>query len=94
MARPTIAELRALVQSLRYALSTHAIAELADKDLTVLDFENVVLTGSIVAHQRDWTTREIKCVVRGSALDGQKAESVIKVNRTGRFRVITIYCID
>ena len=94
MARPTIAELRALVRSLRYAFSIHAAEELADENLTTLDFENVILTGSIVARQRDWATREIKCVACGSTLDGQQAESVVKVSRGGELRVITVYCID
>ena len=69
MARPTIAELRALIRSLRYALSNHAVNELDNDNLTNVDLEEIILTGAIVARQRDRTTREVKCVITVYCID-------------------------
>ncbi len=46
----------------RYVGSTHAAEELDDDSLSILDFENTILTGQIVERQRDTKTREVKCV--------------------------------
>ena len=48
MAQATIKRLRDLIRSLNYAVSIHAAEELEDDNLTILDFENIVLTGAIV----------------------------------------------
>ena len=45
MTRTSIAQLRRLVRTLNYVVSTHAADELEDDNLTILDLENIVLTG-------------------------------------------------
>ncbi|MGH8614256.1 MAG: DUF4258 domain-containing protein [Gammaproteobacteria bacterium] len=69
----------------------HAAEELDDDNLTILDLENIILTGKIIARQRDWQTREGKCVIRGFTLDGLEAETIVKIGPTGRLVVITVY---
>ncbi|MBV5297559.1 MAG: DUF4258 domain-containing protein [Rhodoferax sp.] len=91
MAQTTISHFRYLIRTLNYVVSTHAAEELEDDDLTILDLENIVLTGQIIERQRDTQTREVKCVVTGIALDGTVAEAVVKLGFTGKLVVITIY---
>ena len=91
MTQVTIAHLRHLIRTLSYVVSTHAADELEDDNLSILDLENIILTGQIIDRQRDAQTREVKCVVAGLRLDGSAAEAVVKVGSTGKLIVITVY---
>ena len=57
MPQLTIARIRALVRALNYVVSIHAADELQDDNLSILDLENVVLSGRIIERQRDRQTR-------------------------------------
>jgi hypothetical protein len=48
MTQVSIAHLRQLIRTLSYIVSTHAANELEDDKLTILDLENIVLSGQIV----------------------------------------------
>ena len=91
MAQTTIKRLRDLIRSLNYAVSIHAAEELEDDNLTILDFENIILTGAIVERQRDRETREVKYIVRGNALSSVLAEAVVKIAPERNLFVITVY---
>ena len=91
MGQLSITQIRQLVRTLSYVVSTHAAEELEDDNLSILDLENIVLTGQITARQRDAKTREVKCVVTGITLDGTAAEVVVKVGFSGKLVVITVY---
>lgn len=93
MAASTIHQLRKLIRTLDYVVSTHATEELEDDQLSILDLENIILTGKIVERQRDAKTREIKIVTSGITLDGRDAQAVVKVGFTGKLIVITVYAI-
>ena len=92
MAQATINRLRDLIRSLNYALSIHAAEELEDDHLTILDFENLILTGTIVERQRDRRTREVKYIVRGTTLSGVSAETAVKIAPDGNLFALTVYC--
>ena len=83
--------MRELVRSLRYVVSIHAAEELDDDNLSILDLENIILTGQIIERQRDRSSREVKYVIQGTTLAGYRAEAVAKVSPTGRLYVITVY---
>ncbi len=83
--------LRDLIRSLNYAVSIHAAEELEDDNLTILDFENIILTGAIVERQRDRQTREVKYIVRGSTVDDVPAEAVVKIAPDGNLFALTVY---
>ena len=91
MAQTRISHFRHLIRTLNYVVSTHAAEELEDDSLTILDLENIVLTGQIIERQLDTQTREVKCVVSGIALDGSATEAVVKLGFTGKLVVITVY---
>ena len=93
MTQVSIAHLRQLIRTLSYAVSTHAADELEDDNLTILDLENVVLSGQIVERQRDRNTRETKYVIQGGTLDGTAAEVVAKIGHSGKLYIITVYVI-
>ena len=52
-------------RTLNFVVSTHAAEELDDDNLTILDLENIILTGQVIERQRDVQTREIKCALLG-----------------------------
>ena len=91
MAQATIRHFRHLIRSLNYVVSTHAAEELDDDNLSILDLENIVLTGEVIERQRDAQTGEAKCVVSGITLDGASAEVIVKIGFTGKLVVITVY---
>jgi hypothetical protein len=93
MTQVSIAHLRQLIRTLSYVVSTHAANELEDDNLSILDLENIVLTGQVIERQRDRGTRETKYVIQGSKLDGTAAEVVAKVGHTGRLFIITVYVL-
>ena len=51
MAEPTITKIRECIRSLNYVVSIHAAEELDDDSITILDLENIILTGEIIEHQ-------------------------------------------
>jgi hypothetical protein len=93
MGHPTINQLRHLIRTLNYVVSTHASEELEDDNLSILDLENIILTGQITERQRDTQTRESKIVISGIILDGNHAQAVVKVGFTGKLIVITVYVL-
>ena len=93
MQHPGISQIRELVRSLNYVVSIHAAEELDDDNLTILDLETIILAGEITQRQRDRQTREVKCVVRGSTLDGAVAEAVVKIGHGGKLVFITAYVV-
>lgn len=91
MAQVTIIRLRHLIRTLNYVVSAHAADELEDDNLSILDLENIVLTGQVVERQRDRATRETKYVVQGVTIEGTPAEVAVKIGHGGRLVVITVY---
>lgn len=91
MAPVTISRIRHAIRTLNYFVSTHATDELEDGQLSILDLENIILTGQVAQRQRDFGSREVKCVIAGTALDGAPAEAVVKVGSSGRLIIITVY---
>jgi fatty acid/phospholipid biosynthesis enzyme len=93
VSRLSITQVRDLVRSLNYVVSLHAAEELEDDNLTILDLENIILTGGILERQKHRETRETKIVIRGRTLDDRQAEAVIKVGPTGALYIITVYLV-
>ncbi len=89
----SITHLRQLIRTLSYVVSTHAADELEDDHLSILDLENIILSGQIVERQRDRNTGEAKYVIQGSTLTGVAAEVVAKVGHSGRLFIITVFVV-
>ena len=93
MSRLSIVRVRDLVRSVNYVVSLHAAEELEDDNLTILDLENILLTGRIVERQKDRRTRETKTIIRGRILDDREGEAIVKVSLSGVLYVVTVYLI-
>jgi hypothetical protein len=74
-------------------VSVHATEELDDDNLSILDLENILLTGEIVERQRDRQTYERKFVVRGITVAGLHAEAVVRFGPRGQLIIITVYLV-
>lgn len=83
--------MRHLVRLRQYVVTTHADEEANEDDLSILDIESAILTGSIVERQRDRETREWKYVVHGQALDGRGICIVAKFGLVSRLYILTVY---
>jgi len=87
-------ELRRFREAVRlgeYDITSHGLDEMEDDELSVLDLESCVLTGSIVERQRDRRTGEWKYVIEGQALNGEGVAVVAKRLVRGKMGVLTIY---
>ena len=89
----SITRLRGLVRTLRYSVSLHAAEEMEDDGISILDLENIILTGHIVERQKDRETNETKIVIRGRTLDGRQAEAVVNIGLAGTLYIITVYLV-
>ena len=91
MPLPSITRIRNLIRTLRYVVSLHVVEEMEDDDITILDLENLILTGHIAERQKDQKTDETKIVIRGRTLDRRQAEAVVKIGFSGILYIITVY---
>ena len=68
-----------------YDLTIHAIEEMAEDDLDILDLEHAVITGQVVRrHKHD--PRGIKYTIQGPSADGEKFVGVVgRFHGTDRF---------
>ena len=77
-----------------YDLTIHAIEEMAEDDLDILDIEHAVLNGQVVRrHKHD--PRGTKYAVEGLAVDGERVVGVVgRFHATDRFLIITVYDVN
>jgi hypothetical protein len=72
-------------------MSAHAMEEMDEDLLTILDVEEAVLSGQVVRLEKD-DPRGTKYVVVGIALDQQTPVGVVgRFASTGRYLIITVY---
>jgi hypothetical protein len=77
-----------------YDLTIHAIEEMAEDDLDILDIEQAVLNGQVVRrHKHD--PRGTKYAIEGLAVDGERVVGVVgRFNSTDRLLIITVYDVN
>ena len=72
-------------------MTVHAIEEMAEDDLDIIDVEQAVLNGQVVRTEKD-DPRGTKCVIEGLATDGETSVGVVGRFQGGeRYLIITIY---
>ena len=83
-----------MILSRDYDLTIHAVEEMAEDDLDLLDIEHAVLNGQVVRrHKRD--PRGTKYTVQGLALDGERTVGIVgRFHAINRFLIITIYDVS
>ena len=82
-----IRQIQALVQNNCYYLTEHAMEEAEIDDFDVFDVEHGILTGKT---HRTWP-RDDKYEVVGMSLDGRLIGVVLRVTKTIKVRIITVY---
>jgi len=94
MPRSWIDRIREKVRLRQYDMTVHAVEEMAEDGLDIVDVEHAVLAGRVVRVERD-DPRGNKHVIEGMAAD----DGVTRVGVVGRFTgggrylIITIYAI-
>jgi hypothetical protein len=72
-------------------MSVHAMEEMAEDDLDIVDVEQALLTGQLIRTEKD-DPRGTKYVVEGFAIDGETAIGVVgRFLGSERYLIITIY---
>ncbi|MGB7084543.1 MAG: DUF4258 domain-containing protein [Phormidesmis sp.] len=72
-------------------MSAHAVEEMAEDLLSILDIEEAVLSGRVVRTEKE-DPRGTKYVVVGTALDGKTPVGVVgRFASSGRYLIITVY---
>ena len=71
-------------------MTVHAMEEMAEDDLDILDVEHAILNGQIGESRRD--ARGIRYTLEGLALDSEKPVRIVgRFDAKTRFLIITVY---
>ena len=91
MPRSDIDRIREKIRLRQYDMSAHAMEEMAEDLLTILDVEEAVLSGQVIRVEKD-DPRGTKYIVVGTALDQQTPVGVVgRFASTGNYLIITVY---
>lgn len=86
-----IYRIREKIHLRQYDMTAHAMEEIAEDLLTILDVEEAVLSGRVIRAEKD-DPRDTKYVVAGTALDQQTPVGVVgRFLGNGRYLIITVY---
>jgi hypothetical protein len=89
--RNDIDRIREKIRLRQYDMSAHAMEEMAEDFLTILDVEKAVLSGRVIRVEKE-DPRGTKYVVVGTALDRQTPVGVVgRFANNGRYLIITVF---
>jgi uncharacterized DUF497 family protein len=91
MFEAVLQHIQAKIRTLDYVMTIHADEEMDDDGLSILDVEQVILTGQIVERQRDRDTGDWKHLITGQTDDGLTVTVVAKLSPTDTVVIITVY---
>lgn len=63
--------MREKIRARQYVMTVHAEEEMDEDGLSIFDVERCILTGEIIARQKDHETDEWKYLVKGRSLTGR-----------------------
>ena len=93
MPRSRVERIRASIRLRQYDMSAHAMEEMAEDRLDILDIEHALLSGRITSIERD-DPRGTKYVVEGTAVDQRTPVGVVgRFTSRSRYLIITVYKI-
>ena len=94
MPRSRIERIREKIRLREYDMTNHAMDEMTEDGLDIIDTENAVLTGRISRPEKD-DPRGTKYVIEGVAADGITPVGVVgRFTSHGRYLIITVYKIS
>ena len=91
MSPKDIDRIREKIRLQQYDMSAHAMEEMAEDLLTIMDIEESVLNGQIIRVEKN-DPRGTKYILVGTALDQQTPVGVVgRFSSNGRYLIITVY---
>jgi hypothetical protein len=81
------------IRTRHYVMTLHAEEEMDDDELSIFDIERCILSGEIIERQKDSDTEEMKYVIEGQSIAGDKVGTVTKLSITGKLIIITVYVV-
>jgi hypothetical protein len=91
VSRKDIDRIREKIRLRQYDMSAHAMEEMAEDMLTILDIEVAVLNGQIRRVEKD-DPRGTKYIIVGTGLDRQTPVGVVgRFTSSERYLIITVY---
>jgi len=91
VSRKDIDRIREKIRLRQYDMSAHAMEEMAEDLLSILDVEEAVLSGQIIRVEKD-DPRGTKYVLVGTALNQQTPVGVVgRFASNGRYLIVTVY---
>jgi Domain of unknown function (DUF4258) len=86
-----LAQIREKIRLRQYDMSAHAMEEMAEDGLDILDVEQATLNGRIARIEKD-DPRGAKYVIEGTGLDKMTPVGVVgRFTGAGRYLIITVY---
>lgn len=82
---------RERIRSGEFVMTLHAVEEMEDEGLSILDVEHALLTGKITRRQKDEETQEWKYLVNGRSLSQDELVVVAKLSPNDKLVIITVY---
>ena len=90
MPRRIIDRIREKIRLQQYDMTVHAMEEMAEDNLDILDIEHAILDGQISRIEKG-DPRGTKYVVEGFAVDGQTPVGTVGRFANERYLIITVY---
>ena len=85
--------IRAAIRHAAYDITAHAIEEMAEDALDIVDVETAILNGRLVKTERD-DPRGTRYTVHGIGADGMTPVGIVgRFTGIGRYLIITVYKI-
>jgi len=92
VARRNIDDIRDNIRVGKYDMTVHAIEEMAEDGLDILDFEQSILYGQISRIEKD-DPRGTRYVIEGPAIEEQMSVGSVGRFIDDRYLIITVYAI-
>ncbi len=91
MPRRIIDQIRVAIRDGAYDMTVHAVEEMAEDGLDLVDVEAAILSGRVAKREKD-DPRGTRYAVHGAGTDGTTSEGTVgRFTETGRDLIITVY---
>ena len=91
MPKRIIYKIRNLINNGNYDMTHHAVEEMAEDELSIIDVETAILNGQVTKIGKE-DPRGIKYVIDGIGYDGFTPVGIVgRFKETGVFLIITVY---
>lgn len=91
MPRRILERIQAAIRNEAYDMTAHAVAEMAEDELDLMDVETAMLNGKLIKTEKD-DLRGKRYTVHGTGADGTTPVGAVgRFTETGRYLIITVY---